>query len=415
MTLIKTGLLNGIAVGIRTLTMLALNKLLAIYVGPSGYAVIGQFQNFVQMATVFGSGAINTGVAKYTAEYFDDVEAQHRVWRSAGTISLLCSLVLALAIAIFHRHLAALLLNNEQYGSIFLWLSATVTMFVFNGLLLAILIGKKEIVRYVTINICGSLFSLLVTGALAYAWGLFGALVSLAIYPSLTFLVTVTLVARARWFSFRYLFGGVDKGTALNLSKFVLMAAASGAALPIAQILIRNHLGSSFGWDSAGLWEALVRLSNAYLTIFMATLSLYYLPRFSEIREPEELRREILQGYRVIIPLVCVSSLAIYLLRDWIVALLFSREFAPMRDLFAWQMAGDVIKMASWLLGYVLIAKAMVATFVVLEFAFSLFFVGATMGLTPFLGLEGVVVAYALHYVVYLALLIFVLRKSKVL
>ena len=89
MTLIKTSLLNGIAVAIKMLTLLGINKILAIYVGPAGYAAIGQFQNAVTMITTFASGAINTGVTKYTAEYYQDEERQRLVWRTAGTIALL--------------------------------------------------------------------------------------------------------------------------------------------------------------------------------------------------------------------------------------------------------------------------------------------------------------------------------------
>ena len=51
MTLVKTGFLNAIAVAIRILSSIVLNKILAIYVGPSGYAIIGQFQNLVTMLT----------------------------------------------------------------------------------------------------------------------------------------------------------------------------------------------------------------------------------------------------------------------------------------------------------------------------------------------------------------------------
>lgn len=72
MTLIKTSLLNAIAVAIKMLTLLGINKILAIYVGPAGYAALGQFQNAVQMITTFASGAINSGITKYTAEYEGD-------------------------------------------------------------------------------------------------------------------------------------------------------------------------------------------------------------------------------------------------------------------------------------------------------------------------------------------------------
>ena len=106
MTLIRTSLLNGIAVAIKMLTLLGINKILAIYVGPAGYAALGQFQNAVQMITTFASGAINTGVTKYTAEYVNDDEKQRLVWRTAGTVALIGSVITALLIAVVNKPLA---------------------------------------------------------------------------------------------------------------------------------------------------------------------------------------------------------------------------------------------------------------------------------------------------------------------
>ena len=47
MTLVKTSLLNSIAVAVRVASAMVLNKILSVYVGPMGYAIIGQFQNAV--------------------------------------------------------------------------------------------------------------------------------------------------------------------------------------------------------------------------------------------------------------------------------------------------------------------------------------------------------------------------------
>src|SRR6185369_2998685 len=113
MTLIKTSLLNGIAVVVRMLSSLVLNKILAVYIGPSGYAVIGQLQNLISLVTSFANGAINTGVTKYTAEYFDDEPRQQAIWRTAGGISLVGSLIAAAVIALFSRPLAKSFLGSE--------------------------------------------------------------------------------------------------------------------------------------------------------------------------------------------------------------------------------------------------------------------------------------------------------------
>jgi polysaccharide transporter, PST family len=401
MTLIKTSLLNGIAVVIKMSTLLGINKILAIYVGPAGYAALGQFQNAVQMITTFASGAINTGVTKYTAEYYADESRQRLVWGTAGTIALIGSLLTAAIIALCNRSMAALFLKDVNYRGVFLWFAATLVLFTFNTLLLAILNGKKEITRYVLANIAGSIFALLVTGTMAIRFGLYGALVALAVYQSITFFVTLLLCYSAPWFKISYLFGSIDTKIAFNLGKYTAMALTSAACVPISHILIRNHLGETFGWEVAGYWEAMWRLSGAYLVLVTTTLGVYYLPRLSELSNSNEIKKEIIQGYRVVLPVAALSGFAIYLFRDFIIELLFTSDFSAMRDLFAWQLIGDTLKIGSWILAYVMLGNAMFKPFIVLEIVFATGFVALTWLFTASMGVLGVVVAHAVNYAIY--------------
>src|SRR5690606_31223521 len=116
MTLLKTSLLNGIAVLIKMLTLLGLNKILAVYVGPAGYAVVGQFQNAVQMISTFANGAVKQGVTKATAEYAGDTEQLKRVWQTAGTISLAGSAVTGFFLVAFSAELAEWFLADVGYA-----------------------------------------------------------------------------------------------------------------------------------------------------------------------------------------------------------------------------------------------------------------------------------------------------------
>lgn len=419
MTLIKTSLLNGIAVIVKMLTLLGLNKILAIYVGPAGYAALGQFQNAVQMITTLASGAINTGVTKYTAEYHEDETKQQAVWRAAGTIALIGSLVVGLLVALFNRPLAGWFLKDEGLGGVFLWFATTLVLFVFNTLLLAILNGKKEIQRYVIANIAGSVFALLVTTGMAIQMGLYGALVALAVYQSLAFFVTFWICRKATWFKFSYLIGSVDKQAAMNLAKYTAMALTSAACVPLSHILVRDHLGETLGWETAGYWEAMWRLSAAYLMLVTTTLSVYYLPKLSELKTSSEIKKEIFQGYKVILPVAAVCGFFVYILRDFLIRTLFTAEFAGMEVLFAWQMVGDTLKIGSWILAFLMLGKALFKTFIISEIAFAGLFYLFVVYFVDFMGLKGVAVAHALNYFfywVFVALAIFkfsLLEPSK--
>lgn len=415
MSLIKTSMLNALAVITRLGTALFLNKILAVYVGPAGYTVIGQFQNVLTMVTTIASGAVNTGVTKYTAEFYDDEERQKAVWRTAGKISIIGVFAAAIILIIFHEQLAISVLKQKNFGGIFIWLAAALLLYVFNGLLLAILNGKKEVARYVTANISGSLIGAVSATVLAIHFGLYGALVALAINQSLTFFVTFTLCRRTVWFELQNLYGRIDPDIAKKLFGFTIMTATMTIASPTSQLFVRNHLTNTFGMQAAGYWQAVWKISDIYLMLVTTTLSLYYLPRLSEIREANELKCEIWQGYRVILPVAALGALIIYLIRHQIITILFTPEFAPMSNLFIWQLVGDVVKIASWLLGYVLIGRAMISMVVITEVFFAASFVGLTIIFTRYLGLTGVTVAYLCNYTLHWCTMIFIVYRYMVL
>ena len=80
---------------------------MAIYVGPLGYATLGQFQKAVQMISTLGKGAINISITKYTAEYNEDLGKKHALWRTAGTISLVGTVLVAACVILFSKNLAS--------------------------------------------------------------------------------------------------------------------------------------------------------------------------------------------------------------------------------------------------------------------------------------------------------------------
>jgi PST family polysaccharide transporter len=401
MNLIKTSLLNGIAVVVKMVTLLGLNKILAVYVGPAGFAAIGQFQNALQMITTFTGGAITNGVVKYTAEYGEDETLQRGIWKVAGTLTVLGSLFTAILLAIFSSELAMFFLHDEGMRDIFLWLAGGVVFFSLNTLLLAILNGKKEILLYVGANIAGSLLSLLMTVSLTMLYGLHGALISLVLYQSVSFFVTAAFCMRTQWFRLVFLFGSLDRAVIKKLSAFFFMALVAAVATPIVQTLIRRHLGAVFGWEVAGYWDAITRLSGAYLLIVTTTLSVYYLPKLSELKTGKEVRSEVLQGYKFILPVAMFAGLLMYLLRDFIILVLFTDAFSPMRMLFAGQVVGDSLKIVSWIIAYVMLSKAMVKEFVITEVASCLCLYVLTVVFTNRWGMAAVTWAYAATYLVY--------------
>jgi PST family polysaccharide transporter len=79
---------------------------------------------------------------------------------------------------------------------------------------------------------------------------------------------------------------------------------------------------------------------------------------------------------------------------------------------FLWQLVGDVVKLAAWLLAYLMLAKAMTKTFIITEIAFSVSFVLLSIWLVNVYGLIGMSYSFAINYGLYLIVMIYATKSE---
>ncbi len=406
MKLIKTGFFTGISTLIKIIGGFVINKLIAVYVGPAGLAVIGQFQNFVSIIMTFANGAVNTGTTKSIAEYYDNHEKRTNILSTSFLISLSCSLLFSALLIFFRNKIALCFLKNIQYSSIIFIFGFTLAFFALNTFFLSVLNGFREIKKLTVINITSSLVGLVFTIILVIFYKLYGALLSIVTSQSIMFFVTVFAVSRCDWFKFDYFLRGIKKESFIKLSKFSLMALTTALTAPLSQISVRNYVSSHLSLDAAGFWQGTVKISDVYLLLITTSLSVYYLPRLSEIKSDIEMRKELFYGFKIILPAVAVMALGIFVFRDFIIKILFSDKFLVMSDLFGYQLIGDFFKIASWLLGYIMIARAMTKYFIATEIVFNFSYVLFAMFFVDKFGLIGTTQAFMLNYLLCLAAMI---------
>lgn len=414
MTIVKTSILSFIATAIKMLTALVINKAVAVYIGPTGLALIGQFQNFNQLVMTLAKGAINSGVTKYVAEYGKDIERIPILFSTAAKISLFSSVVVGLGIILLSNYASVNFLKSEDYSYIFVIFGFTIILFVVNNLLLSILNGLKEIKIWVMINIIQSIYSLVFTTLLVIFLGLDGALIALVTNQSVIFFIVLWMLRHHPVIKLKNFKHTFDQSEAKKLAGFAAMAITSAATLPVSHLIIRNYIGETLSWKDAGYWQAIWYISTMYLTVVTTTLSIYYLPRLSEITDKAELKKEIWQGYKIIMPVAIAMSVTIFMLKDFIICLLFTGDFTPMRELFLWQLVGDIVKIAAWLIAYLMLAKAMTRVFIITEVIFSLSFLTLSILFVNQYGLVGMSYSFAANYTLYLFVMIYLTKHQWV-
>ena len=409
--IVKVFSLTSLSTLVRMCTGLISVKIVAAIIGPAGVALVGQLNNFSQIALSLATGGINSGITKYVAEYKDDSSKVKQYLATAFKITITCSLIIGLLLLLLCRQLSSLIMMTPQYWYVFAIFGITILFYGLNNMLVSIVNGYKQFNKYVKVNIVSSIFGVAFTVALVLLWGLPGALISAVTFQSLMIFVSVLMLRKLEWLRKDWLIGKFKKTIASQYFRYALMALVSAFMLPVSQMLLRGYVISDISITEAGWWEGMNRISAMYLMAITSSFSVYYLPRLSEIHNRFELRHEIFKCYKVIVPLLLAGFTAVYFLRFFIVRLLFTQEFMPMTQLFIWQMAGDFFKICSWLLSFLMVAKSMTKAFISSEIIFTLSYLGIGYLFVRFNGIVGLCQAYLINYVLYMIAMV-VLFKS---
>jgi O-antigen/teichoic acid export membrane protein len=409
--IVKVFSFNAISTLVRMLTGLISVKVVASIIGPCGIALLGQLNNFSTILLGVANGGINSGITKYVAEYKEDESAIKKILSNALQITLFFIFIVSLGLIILHNQLSRLVMLSDEYGYVFLIFGFTIFLYTLNTLLISILNGYKEFKRYVIVNISGTIVGLLFTICFVFSMGLKGALISAVSYQSVVFFVTFWICRKAPWLSVIYYRERLDRKILRRFLNYSAMTLVSLSVVPVSQMLLRGYVISEISMTEAGWWEAMNRISNVYLMVITTSFSIYYLPRLSEIKEISELRYEIFKCYKVIIPILLSGLTLVYLLRHFVVMILFSPDFYPMESLFIWQLLGDFFKISSWLLAFLMVAKSMTKTFIATEVVFSGLFVVLGYLFMNLNGVVGITQAYFVNYVIYTVCMVVIFRK----
>lgn len=387
-------------------------KVVAVLIGPVGVALIGQFGNFTSIIMTLALGGISTGVIKYTSQYKDNFEELQRVWHTITWVSGVLSLPVIFTLLVFHTWLAKEFLYDAKYGSIIIIFASMLVFYVANNLLLNILNGMHQIKQFNLLNSLNSVIGLIISIILVYQFKVYGALLAIVTSQSITFFIIIFFVHKKAWFKLDNFFGKFDKFYFKKLLGFTVMSLTSMCVIPTSQMFVRSYLANHTSWEVAGCWQGMQKISDSYLMIVYTALGTYFLPKLANLQNKNEISKEISNGYKLIMPFVLGSALIIYLLRDFIIHLLFAKSFGAMRDMFAWQLTGDCFKLASWILAYLMLARAKTRLFIVTEIVFGISFPLLSYLFINLAGVDGAVMAFALNYMIYFVLFVVLYKKG---
>ena len=278
--------------------------------------------------------------------------------------------------------------------------------------MLSIINGKSLISILTKINSIGTILGLLTTIYLVYFFRIQGALIALVLSQTIIFIISAIFFYKHNIGDITLFIGGLDKKMFKRLTQYSIMALFAALCVPLSQILVRNEIIDRFGNDSAGYWQGMMRISEGLLLVVTTAMSTYYLPKFASIKDQKDLKKEILYGFKIIMPVVTITSLIVYAFRFKIIEILFTNNFIQMENLFLSQLVGDFFKIGAWILSYLMISKSMTKLYIIIEVIFATTFVLISKFLIPFLGIQAVTIAYSINSFLGFVTLVLIFRKT---
>jgi PST family polysaccharide transporter len=401
MKLTDTLALSAATTGIRVVCGLLINKLVAVLLGPAGIAVIGQTQNFLTvMSQALTIGMPNALVNRLAVAPPD------------GERRALFKLLILLVTATVTAAVIGIFLLRQWLPDFFLipntsplllaaLLASCLPFLALYSTLTAVLNGDRRTRAYFAALSLTPLTMLPLTALAVSMLGPLGVLVGFCASYAITAAVCLRFgVLRVSWRTI--LQSAIPDSTQLRtIRNLCLMSVVAAIVAPVCAIVIRSMLAFHVDAESAGLWDGIQRISDAYLMPLMVPMAAYFLPAFSRTTESAALSREMWRGLLMIAVALPLLAGTVFLLRDWLVALLFTERFAPISSLIHLQLFADFFRMIGWLFGYFLLAREATRIFVSAELGAGFVQVVSASILIPERGISGAIIAYWMGYVLY--------------
>ncbi|MBX2827492.1 MAG: O-antigen translocase [Flavobacteriaceae bacterium] len=410
--LLKMTSLNAPVIITRLGISLFIQRMISLYFGEAGFHLMGQLRNLIQMLTSLTSLGVFNGIVKYVAEFKEDNETLHKVFST--TFVFWSSAVAVSSVALFFGAgaISEYIFQTTDY-TFLIKLTALIVPFIglqriFNG----VINGLSQYKKFVKIDLISYLASAGLTIYFVYEKNLDGVLLAIAITPLFQFLVLVLIFFKElkRYIPFRRLSFKVPM--AKSLLAFSLMSFFATVVLNYLEIEIRNVIVRVIDEKGSGIWTAMTSLSKNYMSFSIMLFSMYVLPKFAVIQTRFDFTKELKNIYKTLLPIFGVGMILVYLLRDFIIDLVFpGHDKSALEPLFKWQLIGDFIRLMAMVVSYQFIAKKLVRTFIFTELlSTGLFFTFAYIFVNIY-GVEGVVIGHLLRYIVYFLVVLFLVYR----
>jgi PST family polysaccharide transporter len=399
-----------VSVGVAMLRM----KVAALLLGPVGVGLIGLYQNLIAASAAVGSlgiaNAATRQISEATAQSEPSALAETR--RALFWAGVLLAVSSGLAVWLFSRPLSIAVTGSPDLAGSIAWLGVAVACTIAGMAQLGLLTGLRRIGDVARVTTFSAVIASVVAVGSLVAFGANGLLLFVLSAP-------IAAVLVGQWYVMKLprspLAPGLRESVArlrslAGLGFFIMLA---GLSSQLSQLVIRALIQRDLGAVDLGYFQAAVVLSVTYIGFILGAMGTDYYPRLTSAISDKSAATRIVNE-QTEVALLLAAPLLVMMIggAPWLLHLLYAEEFTAAAVILRWQVIGDLLKLCSWPLGFVLLAVGQGRTFMFTEFAVAAAAVAAVWIGLPLIGIEASGVAFAVCFGVYLPAVYLFARRS---
>ena len=408
----STALIGGSSI-VNILFSVLRTKAMAVLLGPAGFGLMGAFTTIADlMRSVAEMGINNSGVRQIAeAAGSSDMKRIARTVIVVRRTAIILGILGALLLAALSRQIATLTFGNEEHAGAVALLSLAVFFRLVSDGQGALLQGMRRIGDIAKLTVLGSLLGTLVTIPLVYWLRERGVALSLVAVAATSLLLSwwysrkVTII-RPSMTTAQFTQEAASLlrlGVAFMVSGFLIM----GSAYVVRMILIRHG-----GLDEAGYYQAAWALGGLYLGIVLQSLASDFYPRLTACADDNlECNRLVNEQTQVSLLLAGPGVLGTLTFAQLVISLFYTSEFSGSVDVLRWICIGMAIRVISWPMGFIVLAKNAQKYYFWSEIFWTIVHVGLAWSLVATVGLAGAGMAFFASYVFHVILVFFIVRR----
>lgn len=407
-----TSLFGGVQV-YQILIQIIKSKFVAVLLGPAGVGIMGLYQSGLQLIQQLSCMGLSQSAVRDVSE----ANGSNDLQRIAKTITVVRKLVwitglLGLVlVACFSPLLSKASFGNYDYTIPFIILSVTLLLDQLSAGQKVVLQGMRRLKDLAKCSAFGVTFGLFTSVPLYYWLGIDG------IVPTLILNSVCTLILS--WLYSRKIKVEKVKVTPKQTFEHGKMMLVMGVSMSLSGILntavayaLRGFIQANGGVEQVGLYQAGFVIMTTYVGMVMNAIATDYYPRLAAINKDNQKCREAVSQQGEIGVMILAPMLTICLIfMPFVLKILYSDRFLAANEYISWACLGMMLRMASWVISFLFVAKAESKLFMINELSANIYYLVFSIIGYKTLGLTGLGVAFALEYVVYFVQCYLIARK----